>query len=179
MPAGLSVLFATGVLLGGFAVYAPAQAHTGASFCEAEARIVYDPDHHDDAEAGCATGFQGWPIGVIGRYVADDVDGAEAPAEVHVDVFMVYGDGLRRQKIGECEAGNPRLGEAMTGKAECRFEKSALPADTPYTFPEPAPGEIARIECFGHSHAKSSGLLRFGCFSTNEAKAALEDDFAS
>lgn len=169
------VLVAAGVLaVATAAVAAPgSRAHTGASFCEstfvAEGHGPVRPDGTQPGHAAgsCETGFQGEPVGVIGVYDAGD---STLPAEIHVEAWAVTANGTKL-KLAECES-------VGTGTATCEAEENQLGQSM--TLPEPLPTQIVRIECLAHSHAAvkvgAAPVGRFGCYSTDEAEAALRED---
>jgi plastocyanin len=180
------------LVLGVLSPLAPtSQAHTGESFCETSFAAVgegpvrvADGTQAGHGEGRCTTAFQGFPMGVIGRFDAvSTTTGATdptAPAEIHVEVWL-HVSGYAPQKIAECEDGNPALpgGELRFGTAECSAEGSWR-TGVPFTLPEPVSEDVAYVECLAHTHARvktgTAPVARFGCYSTDESEAELRAD---
>lgn len=178
-----SVAVAAVLALAGGLGFAPdSTAHTGAAFCEGNFENVpygalTNGTRPGAGEGSCETSFQGFPLGVIGVYEAVDSDGVihgDAPAEVHIEVWLTLASGTKR-KYAECEDG---ISPARFGTAECSFENKGETGA--HTLSEPLPSEIVGVSCVGHTHARvkdgTQPIARMGCYSTNEAEAALRSD---
>jgi plastocyanin len=169
----LAVAFGAAALL---VVAPPTPAHTGASFCHSSFSMAgvgpvrsSDGTRAGHGEGECSTSFQGFPIGVIGRYDAGD---PTAPASIHVEALAVL-PGNRVVRLAECEAA-----AASGGVAACEMEFDELPE--PLTLPEPLPAAILEIRCVAHSHARvkvdTQPLAEFGCYTTEESEGELRSD---
>jgi hypothetical protein len=140
-----------------------AAAHAGGSFCHGD---LVMSDH--GAEGTCKAPFQGFPIGVVGKFDAGDPEGH---AEIHVEVFAELSTGFARPLGIECES---------QGYGAVTCEQSNNPLGSPLTAPEPAPAEIVALSCRAHSHAHETTTGtpsgQFACWSTDEARESLVED---
>lgn len=167
--------------LAGLVPATSARAHAGETFCEASfpasgaGPLKPNGLQEGHGEGRCVSGFQGYPLGVIGVYETGD---ATAPAQIHVEVWLRFGNGTRK-KYAECEDGTPGLSGLKYGTASCSFESNG-DLGQPWSLPEPIPATVVGIECLAHTHADfkpgTAPLGRFGCYSTDAAEAELRAD---